>query len=84
METHRCRRCEEDVQGEHEQPKLRRLARLYFLLPIPFVPLLPIIASDFMVMIPLMMLYLLGAGAAFRFSSQKPTCPECGAFVERL
>lgn len=80
--THRCRRCDEEVDGQHEQPKLRRLARFYFLVPIPFVPLLPIIASDFMVMIPLTMLYLMGAGAALRFVTQKPTCPVCGAFVE--
>ncbi len=82
MGTHHCRRCDVLVAGQHEQPKLRRLARFYFLIPIPFVPLLPIIASDFIVMIPLTMLYLLGAGAALRFITQKPVCPECGAFVE--
>ena len=79
---HRCRRCDDEVEGQYEQPKLRRLARFYFLVPIPFVPLLPIIAADFMVMIPLTMLYLLGAGAALRFITQKPVCPECGAFVQ--
>ncbi len=72
------------MKGQHEQPRLRRLARFYFILPIPFIPLLPIIASDFVVMIPLTMAYLLGAGAALNFITQKPTCPECGAFVEPL
>ena len=84
MGTHRCRRCNDEVEGQHEQPKLRRLAWGYFLMPVPFIPLLPIIASDFIVMIPLTMLYLLGAGAALRFITEKPTCPACGATVEPL
>jgi hypothetical protein len=84
MGTHHCRRCDEDVQGEFEQPKLRRLAKFYFLLPVPFVPFLPIIAADFAVMIPLTMLYMVGMGPALRIVNAKPTCPGCGAFVEKL
>ena len=82
LEMHRCRRCEEDVEGVYENPKIRRWSRAYFLIPIPFIPLFPIIASDFIVMIPLTMLYLAGAGAALRFATEKPLCPECGALVE--
>ncbi len=82
MGTHRCVRCVADVFGEYEQPRLRRLAWGYFLLPIPFVPLLPIIASDFLAMIPLTMLYLLGLGPALRIVAERPTCPSCGVFVE--
>jgi len=82
MGTHRCRRCDEDVVPEYENPKMRRWAKFYFLLPIPFVPALPIIAADFAVMIPLTMLYLVGVGAALRYVTAKPLCPECGAFVD--
>ncbi len=78
---HRCGRCEADVAGEYPNPRLRKLAKVYFLLPIPFVPLLPIIASDFIVMIPLTMLYLLGIGPALAWTNAKPVCPTCGAFV---
>lgn len=79
---HRCGRCAEDVEGEFEHPKLRRWSRLYFLLPIPFIPLAPLIASDYIVMIPLSMLYMIGVGSALRFATEKPTCPSCGVFVE--
>jgi len=79
----RCRRCEAEVEAVYEHPKLRRWSRIYFLLPIPFVPLLPLIASDYILMIPLLMLYLLGAGGALRFVIEKPTCSVCGAFVEK-
>ncbi len=63
---------------------MRKWAKVYFLLPVPFIPLLPIIASDFAVMIPLTMLYMMGAGSALRFVTQKPLCPECGALVEAV
>lgn len=84
MGTHHCRRCDETVEGTFENPQIRKWAKLYFLLPIPFIPLLPIIASDFAVMIPLTMLYMLGAGSALRFVTEKPQCPGCGALVEPL
>ena len=79
--TCHCSRCAATVEPEYAQPRLRKLSRYYFLLPIPFVPLLPIIASDFIVMIPLTMLYMMGVGPALGLAMQKPTCPECGAFV---
>ena len=82
MSTHRCGRCAQNVEGVFENPKLRRWSRFYFLLPIPFIPLAPLIASDFIVMIPLSMLYMVGVGAALRFVTEKPTCPTCGVFVE--
>ena len=67
----------------YAQPRLRKLARYYFLLPVPFVPLIPMIASDFMVMIPLSMVYMLGVGPALGIAMQKPTCPDCGAHVPK-
>ncbi len=76
-----CDRCQEPVEPVYLQPRLRKYARFYFLVPIPFVPFLPIISSDYFVMIPLTMLYLLGVGPALGWLTQKPTCPECGAFV---
>ncbi len=75
-------RCEEDVNPVYRQPRLRKWARYYFFLPIPFAPFIPIIGSDYMVMIPLSMLYMLGVGPALALVSDKPTCGSCGAFVQ--
>ena len=79
---HYCRRCEREVTATHAQPRLRRLARVYFLIGLPFIPLIPIIGSDFAVMLPLAMVYLLGIGTARRILHEPASCDECGADVE--
>lgn len=79
---HYCRRCEREVEATYSQPRLRRVARAYFFLGVPFIPFLPIIGSDFAVMLPLTMLYLLGIGPARRILGEAASCDECGADVE--
>ncbi len=79
---HYCRRCQREVEATYPQPRLRRVARAYFFLGVPFIPLLPIIGSDFAVMLPLTMLYLLGIGSARRVLDEPASCDECGADVE--
>lgn len=59
------------------------MLRFYLLLPLPFIPVIPIIASDFVVMIPLLMLYMLGLGPVFSIIQESPMCPSCGADIER-
>ena len=72
----------EDVVGVYRQPRLRRWVRWYFVLPLPFVPVFPIIASDFAVMLPLLMVYLLGIGPVLGVLKDPACCEECGAVVE--
>ena len=76
-----CERCRTDVDAQYEHPRLRRLARYYLFIPIPFVPLFPIIGSDYVVMLPLMMAYMLGIGPVLTLVREKPICPVCGAHV---
>jgi hypothetical protein len=77
-----CERCDKQVEAAYEDPKLRRWVKAYFLLGLPFLPALPIIGADFMVMLPLLMLYIIGFGPALRVLREPPTCDECGAVVD--
>lgn len=76
-----CARCDRDVEAAYERPRLRRWAKVYFLLPVPFVPVFPIIASDFSVMLPLLMVYLLGIGPVLGVLRDPASCTTCGAMV---
>ncbi|MCA9635931.1 MAG: hypothetical protein KC420_07880 [Myxococcales bacterium] len=78
-----CSRCERETSASHNNPGLRRWARIYFFLGMPFIPLIPIIGSDFAVMLPLTMVYLLGMGPALRVIREPASCDTCGADVER-
>ncbi len=77
-----CARCQKDVEVEHDRPGLRKVARFYTLLPILLLPLYPIAACDYVVCIPLMMLYMFGFGPVLAILREPPTCPECDAFVD--
>lgn len=81
MERGYCLRCELDVAVEYDDPKLRRWAKGYFLFGLPFIPLLPIIGADFVVMLPLTMVYVVGFGPAISFIREPPKCCDCGAAV---
>ncbi|MCX4240350.1 hypothetical protein [Paraliomyxa miuraensis] len=83
MHAH-CERCQADVEATHRNPKARKLVRLYPLLIVPFIPALPIIASDFAVMLPLLMIYMLGAGPVIGILREPPLCNECGAMTRPL
>lgn len=74
-----CARCEREVDAEYDDPKLRRWVKGYFWLGAPFIPFAPIIGSDYVVMLPLTMLYLIGFGTALRVLQEPPKCCECGA-----
>ena len=76
-----CARCELEVDAVHGHPARRKWAKLYFLLPIPFVPILPIMAADFMVSLPMVMIYLLGVGPVLGMLREPPLCGDCGAIV---
>jgi hypothetical protein len=80
MRAH-CERCAVEVEASYRRPRARRLAKWYPLLIVPFVPLIPIIAADYVVMIPLLMLYMLGAGQVLAILRDPPHCDECGAII---
>ncbi len=83
MRAH-CERCGIEVQGIYRYPSARRWARAYLLIPIPIIPILPIMASDYVVSLPLLMLYMLGIGPVLGIIRDPPTCWECGAFVRAI
>jgi len=78
-----CQRCKTEVSASFEQPTLRRWVKGYFFLGVPFVPFLPMIGSEFIVMLPLTMLYLIGMEPALAIIRAPASCDECGADVEK-
>ncbi len=62
---------------------MRRIALIWFAAGAVYLPFLPIIGSDFFVMIPLFALYVFGAGAALRYWRQPALCTVCGAETPR-
>jgi hypothetical protein len=76
-----CQRCRADVQGVYANPGMRKVARVYLLLPLPFVPVLPIMAADYVVCLPLLMVWMLGVGPVLRILHDPACCPDCDANV---
>ncbi|MDC0723693.1 hypothetical protein [Nannocystis bainbridge] len=77
-----CTRCERDVAVEYQNSATaRRWWRLYFLIPIFLLPASPMLASDFVVCLPLMMSYMVGMGPVLAIVREVPTCAECGALI---
>ena len=83
MRAH-CERCATEVDASYPRPRARRYARGYPLLIVPFLPVIPIIAADFAVMIPLLMVYMLGAGQVIAILRDPPLCDDCGAIVKAM
>lgn len=81
MRAH-CERCAVEVDVSYRQPRARRLARAYPLLIVPFLPFIPIIAADYVVMLPMLMAYMLGLGQALAILRDPPHCDDCGAIVK--
>jgi hypothetical protein len=69
-----------DVTYEHS-PRLRRWIKAYFYIPLMLLPMLPFLAGDFAVSLPLMMAYMLGIGPALGIMRDPPTCNDCGALI---
>jgi len=82
MRAH-CERCQHEVEGAYAHPRLRKIAWGYLLLVVPFIPVLPIIAADYVVMIPTLMLYMLGLGPVFAVIRDPPMCVDCGALLSK-
>lgn len=80
MQRH-CERCEAEVEAAYDEPQLRRWVKGYVLLGVPFIPALPIIGSDFAVMLPMLMVYVVGLGSALGVIREPPKCCDCGAVV---
>lgn len=80
-----CLRCRHDVDTEYKYSRtLRRLMKAYFFIPVALVPAYPVLASDYVVAIPMMMLYMLGMGPASMIMKDPPVCAECGALIPAL
>ena len=81
-QTHgHCERCEVQVEVAYDDAELRRWAKGYMCIGLPFIPLSPIIGADFAIMLPMAMVYLLGFGPALGIIREPPKCEECGAAV---
>ena len=80
MRAH-CRRCDHEVEGVYQHPKMRLVARAYLFMWVPFLPIIPIMASDYVVSLPILMFYMLGIGPILTIIQDPPTCSECGAVV---
>jgi len=80
MRAH-CERCAAEVEASYRRPRARRIARGYPLLIVPFLPFIPIIGADYVVMIPLAMLYMLGMGPVLGILRDPPVCDDCGAIT---
>ena len=77
-----CVRCECDVEVEYQHsPRLRKWLKAYFIIPMMLLPMLPFLAGDFAVSLPLMMAYMLGIGPALSIVREPPTCKTCGALI---
>lgn len=62
----------------------RRWLKAYLYVPAALLlPMLPFLAGDYVVSLPLMMAYMLGIGPALSIIRDPPTCGECGALVPR-
>lgn len=82
----RCLRCEREVEVGYEySAAMRRWLKLYLYVPaVMLLPMLPFLAGDFAVSLPLMMAYMLGLGPALSIIRAPPICVECGALVPKL
>lgn len=78
-----CERCDEVVEGVYRHPKLRLVAWGYLLIAIPIIPILPFMASDYVVSLPLLMFYMLGMGPVFAIIRDPAVCSDCGAFLPK-
>lgn len=76
-----CERCGHEVEGVYRRPTHRKWAKFYFLLPIPFLPVIPMMASDFIICLPGIMVYLLGVGPVLGILRDPPHCGDCGAIA---
>lgn len=78
-----CARCDRGVAVEYKYSlNMRRWWKAYFIVPPLFlVPAAPFLAGDYVVTIPLMMVYMLGFGPALSIVRDPPLCGECGAFI---
>ena len=79
-------RCEREVEVGYEySAAMRRWLKLYLYVPaVMLLPMLPFLAGDFAVSLPLMMAYMLGLGPALSIIRAPPICVECGALVPKL
>jgi len=81
-----CVRCEREVAVAYEySATTRRWLKLYLYVPaVMLLPMLPFLAGDFAVSLPLMMAYMLGLGPALSIVRAPPLCVDCGALIPRL
>ena len=78
-----CTRCQRDCSVHLRYPRLRHVAKAYLAIPILLTPILPIMASDYVVALPTLMIYCFGIGPVLAIITDKPTCAECGCEMDK-
>lgn len=79
-----CARCDRHVEVERKHSHAtRRRVRLYLFMPIILVPMFPFIAWDYVIALPIFMLYMLGIGPVLLIVREPGVCCECGALVAK-
>lgn len=77
-----CVRCATEVDVQYRYPRrLRRALIGYLCLPLAMIPAFPFLAADYVVSLPLMMVYMLGIGPVLGIVREPPSCSVCGALV---
>lgn len=78
-----CTRCDRQVEVEHRVAySTRRWVKYYLYMPIVLVPAFPFLAFDYVVALPICMLYMLGIGPVLMLVRDPALCCECGALVD--
>lgn len=77
-----CTRCDRAVEVEHRYShRTRKWVRLYLAMPLVLLPFFPILAADYVLALPMCMLYMLGIGPVLVIVRDPALCCECGALV---
>jgi hypothetical protein len=75
-------RCDRAVEVEYRYARAtRKWVRLYLLMPLVLLPFFPILAADYILALPMCMLYMLGIGPVLVIARDPALCCECGALV---
>jgi hypothetical protein len=77
-----CRRCDDDVRAIRPWRGWKPAWAIWKVGFVGALALFPLLASDYCVMLPSMMLYIAAAGPLRSFARQPPVCGRCSLELE--